>query len=82
MKFIPAIDLKDNKCVRLKKGKEENLTIFNDDPVNQAKFFEKNGCERIHIVDLDGAFGRAEVNKKTILNISIGYSNLCFFSRG
>ena len=69
MKFIPAIDLKDNKCVRLKKGKEENLTIFNDDPVNQAKFFEKNGCERIHIVDLDGAFGRVDVNKQTILNI-------------
>ena len=69
MKFIPAIDLKDNKCVRLKKGKEENLTIFNDDPVNQAKFFEKNGCERIHIVDLDGAFGRADINKQTILNI-------------
>jgi len=69
VKFIPAIDLKDNKCVRLKKGKEENLTIFNDDPINQAKFFEKNGCERIHIVDLDGAFGRADVNKQTILNI-------------
>ena len=69
MKFIPAIDLKDNKCVRLKKGKEENLTIFNDDPINQAKFFEKNGCERIHIVDLDGAFGRAEINKQTIINI-------------
>ena len=69
MKFIPAIDLKDNKCVRLKKGKEENLTIFNDDPVNQAKFFEKNGCERIHIIDLDGAFGRGEINKQTILNI-------------
>ena len=69
MKFIPAIDLKDNKCVRLKRGKEENLTIFNDDPVNQAMFFEKNGCERIHIVDLDGAFGRSEVNKQTILNI-------------
>ena len=69
MKFIPAIDLKDNKCVRLKKGKEENLTIFNDNPVNQAKFFEKSGCERIHIIDLDGAFGRAEVNKQTILNI-------------
>ena len=69
MKFIPAIDLKDNKCVRLKRGREENLTIFNEDPVNQAKFFEKNGCERIHIVDLDGAFGRTEVNKQTILNI-------------
>ena len=69
MKFIPAIDLKDNKCVRLKRGNEENLTIFNDDPVNQAKFFEENGCERIHIVDLDGAFGRAEINKQTIINI-------------
>ena len=69
MKFIPAIDLKDNKCVRLKKGKEDNLTIFNDDPVNQAKFFEKNGCKRIHIIDLDGAFGRSDVNKQTILNI-------------
>ena len=69
MKFIPAIDLKDKKCVRLKKGKEEKLTIFNDNTVNQAKFFEKNGCERIHIVDLDGAFGRSEVNKQTILNI-------------
>ena len=69
MKFIPAIDLKDNKCVRLKKGKEENLTIFNDNPVNQAKFFEKSGCERIHIIDLDGAFGRAEINKQTIIDI-------------
>ena len=69
MKFIPAIDLKDNKCVRLKRGREENLTIFNDDPVNQAKFFEKNGCERIHIVDLDGAFGRVEINKQTIIDI-------------
>ena len=69
MKFIPAIDLKDNKCVRLKKGKEENLTIFNDDPVEQANYFEKQGCQRIHIIDLDGAFGRGDVNKQTILNI-------------
>ena len=69
MKFIPAIDLKDNKCVRLKKGKEENLTIFNDDPVEQANYFEKQGCQRIHIVDLDGAFGRSNVNKETILEI-------------
>ena len=69
MKFIPAIDLKDNNCVRLVQGKEENLTIFNRNPVEQAKFFENNGCERIHIVDLDGAFGRPEINKKTILDI-------------
>lgn len=69
MKFIPAIDLKDNKCVRLQRGKEEDLTIFNNDPIEQAKFFENNGCERIHLVDLDGAFGRSDINKKTILEI-------------
>ena len=69
MKFIPAIDLKDNKCVRLQKGNLENMTIFNDDPVKQAIFFEKKGCERIHIVDLDGAFGSDNINKKTILEI-------------
>lgn len=69
MKFIPAIDLKDNKCVRLQKGKEEKVTIFNNNPVEQAMFFEKMGSERIHVVDLDGAFGRPEINKKTILNI-------------
>ena len=72
MKFIPAIDLKDNKCVRLQKGKEDKLTVFNDNPVKQAKFFEENGCERIHIVDLDGAFGREDINKETILKIRKG----------
>ena len=69
MKFIPAIDLKDNKCVRLQRGKKEKLTVFNNNPVAQAKFFEKNGCERIHLVDLDGAFGHEDVNKETILKI-------------
>ena len=69
MLFIPAIDLKDNKCVRLKKGKEDDFTIFNDNPIEQAKFFERSGCKRIHIIDLDGAFGRPNINKKTILEI-------------
>lgn len=69
MKLIPAIDLKDNKCVRLQKGKEDKLTIFNENPVQQAKLFQESGCERIHIVDLDGAFGREDVNKETILRI-------------
>ena len=45
------------------------MTIFNDDPVKQAIFFEKKGCERIHLVDLDGAFGDENINKKTILDI-------------
>ena len=69
MKLIPAIDLKDNKCVRLTKGKEQSAKIYNPDPIQQAKYFEEQGCERMHIVDLDAAFGRPEVNKKTILKI-------------
>ena len=69
MKFIPAIDLKDNKCVRLEKGREERSTIFNSNPIEQAKYFEDSGCERLHLIDLDGAFGRPEINKEMILNI-------------
>ena len=69
MIFIPAIDLKDNKCVRLERGKESLTTIFNNNPVEQAKYFEDKGCERIHIVDLDAAFGRPNINKETIIKI-------------
>jgi len=67
--FIPAIDLKNNKCVRLTRGKETEQTIFNDNPVEQAMFFQERGCERLHVVDLDGAFGRSNINKDTILKI-------------
>ena len=65
MKLFPAIDLKDNRCVRLTQGKEELLTIFNDNPIEQALFFQNQGCERLHLVDLDGAFGRKDINKET-----------------
>ena len=51
MKFIPAIDLKDKKCVRLEQGQEHKATVYNEDPVQQAIIFGQNGCERIHIVD-------------------------------
>ena len=56
MKLIPSIDILNNKCVRLSKGKEETYLVFNDHPINQAKFFEKEVCDRIHLVDLDAAF--------------------------
>ena len=69
MKIIPAIDLKDQQCVRLQKGKLEDITVFNSDPIAQARLFQKKGCERIHIVDLDGAFGARGVNKEIILDI-------------
>ena len=69
MKLIPAIDIINNKCVRLSKGKEETSFIYNENPIKQAKFFEKEGCKRIHIIDLDAAFGRKAINKQTILDI-------------
>tara|TARA_Y100000590_G_C15730845_1_gene1016964 strand:- start:240 stop:962 length:723 start_codon:yes stop_codon:yes gene_type:complete len=69
VKFIPAIDLKDGKCVRLTKGKSDSSVIFNSDPIKQAKFFENEGCERIHIVDLDAAFEKKNKNRSLILDI-------------
>ena len=69
MKIFPAIDLKENKCVRLIKGEESTSVVFNDNPVDQAKFFEDQGCKRLHLVDLDSAFGRNDINNKTIQNI-------------
>ena len=69
MQIIPAIDLKDNKCVRLTKGKENTSKVFNPNPIDQAKYFEDQGCARLHLVDLDSAFGRNDINNKTIHKI-------------
>ncbi len=56
MIIIPAIDIKDNQCVRLKQGKVENMEVFSKDPCAMAKNWEKQGAKLLHIVDLDGAF--------------------------
>ena len=69
MQIFPAIDLKENKCVRLTKGEDSTSFVFNSNPVDQAKFFEDQGCSRLHLVDLDSAFGRNNINDKTIKNI-------------
>ena len=69
MNIFPAIDLKENKCVRLSKGEDSTSVVFNENPVEQAKYFEDQGCERLHLVDLDSAFGRNNINNKTIQNI-------------
>jgi len=75
MIFYPAIDLKNQKCVRLFKGEINKATIFNDNPVNQAKEFENLGFKYLHIVDLDGAFAGKSINhdsvKSIIKNINI-----------
>ena len=69
MQIIPAIDLKDNKCVRLSKGKDLSSVVYNEDPEKQAIYFEQIGCKKLHLIDLDAAFGRSNVNFETIKKI-------------
>ena len=69
MKIFPAIDLKDNKCVRLTKGEDNTSVVFNTNPIEQAKYFEDQGCSRLHLIDLDSAFGRKNINDETIKKI-------------
>ncbi len=70
MFIIPAIDLKNGKCVRLVQGKAEDETIYNDDPVAQARIFEDAGAQLIHVVDLDGAFNGKPANHEIIAEIA------------
>lgn len=69
MIIIPAIDLREGKCVRLVEGKIENETIYSEDPVAIAKSWEEQGAEMIHLVDLDGAFAGHPQNQEVIKEI-------------
>jgi phosphoribosylformimino-5-aminoimidazole carboxamide ribotide isomerase len=60
--LFPAIDLKDGECVRLKLGEMDSATVYNADPAAQAKSFEEQGFEWLHVVDLNGAFAGHSVN--------------------
>lgn len=62
MILFPAIDLKDGQCVRLKLGDMDQATVYNPDPGAQAKSFEDQGFEWLHVVDLNGAFAGTSVN--------------------
>jgi len=66
---IPAIDLKEGKCVRLEQGLMDRDTVFCDNPAEQAREWERQGGELLHIVDLDGAFAGAPKNKEAITAI-------------
>ena len=66
MILFPAIDLKDGQCVRLIQGEMDKATIFNDSPAAQAKKFESEGFEFLHIVDLNGAFAGVPVNGNAV----------------
>ena len=70
MLLIPAIDLKDGKCVRLRQGRMEDSTVFSDDPVAMARRWVEAGARRLHLVDLNGAFAGQPVNAQVIRRIA------------
>jgi phosphoribosylformimino-5-aminoimidazole carboxamide ribotide isomerase len=71
VRVIPAIDLKNGRCVRLVEGREESAKAYDRDPVEVARIYERAGARLIHLVDLDGAFiGAASENRKIIRQIA------------
>lgn len=76
MLIIPAIDLKDGECVRLRQGRMEDSTVFSGKPVDMAARWVDAGARRLHLVDLNGAFAGKPVNGEVITDIAKAYPNL------
>ena len=76
MILIPAIDLKQGQCVRLRQGRMEESTVFSDDPVAMAGKWVDQGAKRLHLVDLDGAFEGQPVNADVVESIAKAYPDL------
>ncbi len=76
MLVIPAIDLKDGKCVRLRQGLMDDSTIFSDDPVAMAAQWVEQGAKRLHLVDLNGAFAGEPVNGAVVTEIAKAWPEL------
>ena len=76
MLIIPAIDLKDGKCVRLRQGRMEDDTVFSDDPLAVAGRWIDAGARRLHLVDLNGAFAGEPVNAGIIEKIAKTYPTI------
>lgn len=75
MIIFPAIDLKDGQCVRLKLGDMDQATVFNNDPGDQAKQFQTQGFEWLHVVDLNGAFAGKSENSAAVESILANTTN-------
>tara|TARA_Y100001970_G_scaffold288855_1_gene417360 strand:- start:40479 stop:41234 length:756 start_codon:yes stop_codon:yes gene_type:complete len=75
MKVIPAIDIKQGKCVRLKEGDFQRETVFSDNPQEVAEKWFSQGAEILHIVDLDGAISGRPMNQDIICNIAKRFSH-------
>ena len=76
MLIIPAIDLKDGKCVRLRQGRMEDDTVFSDDPVAMAERWVDAGARRLHLVDLNGAFEGEPINGDVVRAIAQAFPGL------
>jgi phosphoribosylformimino-5-aminoimidazole carboxamide ribotide isomerase len=76
MLLIPAIDLKDGKCVRLRQGRMDDETVFSNDPVEMAGRWVAAGARRLHLVDLNGAFAGMPVNGDAIRAITAAFPEL------
>jgi phosphoribosylformimino-5-aminoimidazole carboxamide ribotide isomerase len=76
MIIIPAVDIKNGRCVRLLQGRKDEETVFSNDPVKMAIKWDEEGAELIHVIDLDGAFEKSPQNlnsiKKIIENVKAG----------
>jgi phosphoribosylformimino-5-aminoimidazole carboxamide ribotide isomerase len=70
MRIIPAIDILNGKCVRLTKGDYATQKIYNENPLEVAKYFEDNGIQYLHLVDLDGAKSNQIINHKVLYEIA------------
>ncbi len=69
MVILPAIDLKGGVCVRLRQGRAEDVTTYNDDPAAQARDWRDQGGRELHVVDLDGAFAGTPKHAEIIRQI-------------
>ena len=76
MLIIPAIDLKDGKCVRLRQGRMEDVTVFSDNPLDMATQWVEAGAKRLHIIDLDGAAAGNPINARVIHQIAEEYPDI------
>ena len=76
MLLIPAIDLKDGKCVRLRQGRMEDDTVFSDDPLEVARRWVEAGARRLHMVDLNGAFEGRPINAAPVRRIAKAFPDL------
>ncbi|MEW5248686.1 1-(5-phosphoribosyl)-5-[(5-phosphoribosylamino)methylideneamino]imidazole-4-carboxamide isomerase [Microbulbifer sp. 2201CG32-9] len=76
MIVIPAIDLKNGQCVRLRQGEMEEATVFSDDPLGTARHWVEQGARRLHLVDLDGAFAGNPVNGEVVTAIAGAFPQL------